>query len=239
MRVNWFRRLIHYGESPRGYDSLFVGQGLVPCRFPEEGGSPQGAALHQGMGCIWTSCVLSLILTMLPWITPAHAGDLGQALDAFGVQQPRMHKPAPNFSLSTLADGRKKLSDYHGRVVLLNFWATWCSPCRYEMPQIEALWKKYRNQGFAVLAVNVDRGNRTDVADFAHSLHLGFPVLLDPEGTVRNRYGVRALPTSYLIGRDGKIIGRVIGERDWSSSAAQTMIRALLEQGKMMQGGQE
>jgi len=231
MHVNWFRRLIHYGKSPRGYDSLFVGQGLVPCLYQkpqDEGGSPQGAALHRGM----VNCILSLLLIMLVWITPAYAGNLAQTLDAFGVQQPRVHKSAPDFSLSSPGGDTKKLSDYHGRVVLLTFWATWCAPCRHEMPQIEALWKEYRNQGLIVLAVNVDRGNRDGVVDFVHSLHLTFPVLFDTDGSVRNRYEVRALPTSYLIGRDGKIIGRIIGERDWSSPKAQAMMTALTEQGE-------
>jgi len=160
------------------------------------------------------------------------AESLSFTLDAFGVQQPRVHKPAPGFSLPTLAGGVKALSDFHGRVVLLTFWATWCAPCRHEMPQIEALWDKYRDQGLTVLAVNVDRGNRSGVADFAHSLYLDFPVMLDPDGSMRNSYEIRALPTSYLIDRNGKIIGRIIGERDWSSSRTAAMMRALLQQGE-------
>ncbi len=163
------------------------------------------------------------------------AESLSSTLDAFGVQQPRVHKPAPEFALLALGGGEKKLSDFHGRVVLLTFWATWCAPCRHEMAQIESLWRKYRSQGFTVLAVNVDRGNRTGVADFIRSLHVSFPVLLDPGGDVRNRYEVRALPTSYIIGRGGKIIGRIIGERDWSSDAAAHLIRPILENRK--QGG--
>lgn len=163
------------------------------------------------------------------------AESLPSTLDVFGVQQPRVHKPAPGFSLPTLAGGVKALSDFHGRVVLLTFWATWCAPCRHEMPRIEALWETYRDQGFTVLAVNADRGNRSGVADFVRSLHVSFPVLLDPGGDARNNYEVRALPTSYIIGRGGKIIGRIIGERDWSSDAAAHLIRPILENRK--QGG--
>jgi len=259
MYADWFRNPLHDGKSPRDHSGLFAGQGLVPClackhlaahkklpyilntKYRRAGAhplpdvqlfdTPQEAALHRGVNCIWTSCVLSLILTMLVWITPVYAGNLTQTLDAFGVQQPRIQKPAPDFSLPSPAGDRKNLSDYHGRVVLLNFWATWCAPCRHEMPQIEALWEQYRNHGFTVLAVNVDRDNRAGVTDFAHSLHLGFPVLLDSDAAAHNTYGVRALPTSYLIGCDGRIIGRIIGERDWLSPNAKTMMRTLLQQG--------
>jgi len=167
-------------------------------------------------------------LVMLVWAVSAQA----DPLDSFGVQQPRVSKPAPNFSLAMHGGGEKALADYRGKVVLLTFWATWCAPCRHEMPQVESLWRTYRNRGFVVLGVNVDRGNRTGVADFVRSLHISFPVLLDPEGEVRNRYEVRALPTSYLIGRDGKIIGRIIGERDWSSPKAQAMMTVLIARGE-------
>jgi len=167
-------------------------------------------------------------IIMLVWAVSARAG----VLDDFGVQVPRIHKPAPHFSLTMLDGGKKGLKDYRGKVVLLHFWATWCVACRHEMPQIEQLWQRYRDDGLVVLGVNVDRDNLVGVQDFVHERNLSFPVVLDPDGVVRNTYEIRAFPTSYLIGRDGKIIGRIIGERGWSGDAAIQLIQSLLSKGE-------
>jgi len=168
---------------------------------------------------------------------PAATASLPEVLSTFGVQLPRVHKPAPDFSLPRLRGGRLRLQDMRGKVVLMHFWATWCAPCRHEMPQIESLWRRHRASGLMVLGVNVDRGNPNGVRDFIHERDVTFPVLLDPKGEVRNRYEVRALPTSYIIGRDGKIIGRIIGERDWSGDAALQLFQSLLTNNK--QGGDD
>jgi len=167
---------------------------------------------------------------MLVWAVSARAG----VLDDFGVQVPRIHKPAPHFSLTMLDGGKKGLKDYRGKVVLLHFWATWCVACRHEMPQIEQLWQRYRDDGLVVLGVNVDRDNLVGVRQFVHKRDLSFPSVLDPEGEVRNRYEVRALPTSYLIGRDGKIIGRIIGERKWNTRQAAAMVEEILAREESM-----
>lgn len=168
------------------------------------------------------SFLLSCI--MLAWAISAQAG----VLDNFGVQAPRIHKSAPTFSLAMLGGGEKALADYRGKVVLLHFWATWCAPCRHEIPQLEVLWRRYRDDGLVVLGVNVDRGNLPAVRQFVRELNLSFPVVLDPKGLVRNQYEIRGLPTTYIISRDGKIIGRIIGERDWSGEATTQLIQSLL-----------
>ncbi|HKJ83742.1 MAG TPA: TlpA disulfide reductase family protein, partial [Mariprofundaceae bacterium] len=123
-------------------------------------------------------------------------------------------------------------ADLRGKVVILHFWATWCIACRHEMPQLEALWRQHREE-MAVLGINVDRGNRSGVARFVKEYHVGFPSVLDAAGTVRHRYRIRALPTSYLIGRDGRMIGRIVGERDWGSPAARKMIDTLVGKGEI------
>jgi len=172
--------------------------------------------------------IFTLGAMMLVWAVSARAGTLDASVEAFGVQVPRIHKSAPDFSLAMLGGGKKALADYRGKVVLLHFWATWCVACRHEMPQIEQLWRRHRDDGLVVLGVNVDRGNLPSVRNFVHERNLNFPFVLDPEGTVRNRYEVRALPTSYLIDRNGKIIGRIIGERKWNGQQATTMIKQIL-----------
>lgn len=147
------------------------------------------------------------------------------------VEQPKERLPAPGFSLERLSDAKQSsLSDYHGKVVLLNFWATWCSPCREEMPAMQQAWERYRTEGFEVVAVAADRRGRKNVAPFIEEHGYEYPILLDPGGEVRNRYEVVGLPMSYLIGRDGKISGRVIGIIDWESPEAQQIIEQLLGQ---------
>jgi len=160
------------------------------------------------------------------------AASVRQMMIDFGVQLPQQRKPAPLFSLPKLGGGEISLADARGKLVLLHFWATWCVPCRHEMPLLHRMEQGMNADSFRMICVNVDHGDSDEVRQFIDQVSPQFHTLLDPEGSVRNRYAVRGLPTTYLIGRDGKIIGRMIGERDWSSPAAQAMIRALLQQGE-------
>ncbi len=165
-------------------------------------------------------------------------GNLSQA-DPFtdlGVDTPKARLPAPAFNLSTLEGDKKQLSDYRGKVVLLNFWATWCLPCRDEMPGMQTLYKKYKDRGLMIAAVSADQNNFDNVKSFVNQLSLDFPVLMDPKGDVRNRYEVIGLPMSYLIGRDGKISGRVLGEKEWDSAEAFALIEHLLNEAPIRSG---
>lgn len=154
-----------------------------------------------------------------------------RAADPAGLDviKPKVRVQAPAFSLDSLDGGTDELMDYSGKVVLLNFWATWCIPCREEMPAMQRLWERYRDQGLVILAISVDRTKRKHVASFVNKQKLNYPILMDPEGEVRNRYEVVGLPMSYLIGRDGKISGRVIGGANWDSSEAYTLVEQLLQ----------
>ena len=145
------------------------------------------------------------------------------------MERPRSHVPAPAFTLPTLQGETVHLRDYHGKLVLLNFWATWCPPCREEMPSLQSLWQDFKTQDFVILAIAADRGNKKDVARFAARLGLDFPILLDPDGKVRRRYEVFGLPLSYLIGKDGKILGRFTAAQTWNSSAIKDRLRTLLQ----------
>jgi len=112
---------------------------------------------------------------------------------------------APGFSLENLQGERVSLSDLKGQPILINFWATWCPPCRFEMPVIEAAYQKYRDQGFVVLAVDVQEP-RGLVQSYVKRLGLAFPVVLDRDGQVAADYRVRAYPTSVFINRKGEIM---------------------------------
>ncbi len=135
---------------------------------------------------------------------------------------------APNFFSENLSDGSIGLEDYKGKIVLLNFWAAWCMPCRAEMPGMETLWQKYKEQGLVVVAVSVDEGSRGQVETFSKLLDLSFPILLDPESKVRNLYKVSHMPTSFLIDRNGKIISRIVGTEEWTSPEAVQLVEKLL-----------
>jgi peroxiredoxin len=166
-------------------------------------------------------CALAFMVT-----APASADPFSD----LGVTTPKVRLEAPPFSLTRLGGGTAALSDFSDKVVLLNFWATWCAPCREEMPAMQRLWERYREQGLVIVAVAADRGDDKQVASFVDKLGLDYPILLDPTGEVRNRYEVVGLPMSYLIGRDGKISGRIIGITEWDSPQAFALVEHLLQQ---------
>ena len=149
--------------------------------------------------------------------------------DLFVVPEVARHA-APGFTIENLRGGDSSLADYEGKIVLLNFWATWCMPCRAEMPGMETLWQNYREQDFVVVAVSNDEGSKKRVETFTKLLDLSFPVLLDPEGEVNDLYKVSNMPTSFLIDRNGKIISRIVGSDDWTSQEAIKLVEDLLAQ---------
>ena len=118
--------------------------------------------------------------------------------------------PAPEFELSRADGGSVSLADYRGQVVLLNFWATWCLPCRSEMPLIQQTYDDLGGQGFVALGVNFDEP-ATAVSSFAEELELDFPLLLDPGGEVQRLYRVIGYPTSVMLDREGRISAYHIG----------------------------
>ncbi len=132
----------------------------------------------------------------------------------------------PVFSGVTL-DGRLSVNDIRGQVILLNFWASWCAECRPEMPVLERLHREFGPRGLAVVGINA-REEAIAVRRYANELRLTFPLLLDPDGTMNRQYGVVGLPTTFLIGRDGRAIAFAVGSRDWEGAPARALIEALL-----------
>lgn len=138
-------------------------------------------------------------------------------------------QPAPELALTDLAGNTHRLSEYRGKGVLLNFWATWCVPCRTEMPSMEHAYHALKEKGLVVLAVNLDAGSRGPVNDFVKELALSFPILLDSAGTSTRTYRVFGLPTTFLIDRNGRLAGREVGARDWNRGEARKKLEALLK----------
>jgi peroxiredoxin len=126
---------------------------------------------------------------------------------------------APDFRLPPLdpATTSGRLSTYRPHLVLLTFWATWCKPCKQELPAIQTLATKYYDQGLRIVAVSIDHEGALATAPFAHMLGLSFPILHDRENEVAHQYRVQAIPQHFLIGRDGRIIWRKMGAIDWTT----------------------
>jgi len=121
-----------------------------------------------------------------------------------------------DFSLPLLGGKNVSLSSYKGKVVLLNFWATWCPPCRAEMPSMETLHQRFSAQGLEILAVDVGE-DALIVQRYIKSGGYTFPILLDSNSKVSSVYGIEAIPTTYIIDREGKIIGRIVGSIAWDN----------------------
>jgi thiol-disulfide isomerase/thioredoxin len=121
--------------------------------------------------------------------------------------------PAPDFSLESLDGKTMRLSDFRGKAVLLNFWATWCGPCKIEMPWFVDLQKQYGSQGLQIVGVAMDDASKEDIAKFAKDMGVNYPILIGKESVGDEYGGVPALPESFLITRDGKIIDKIIGLR--------------------------
>ena len=138
-------------------------------------------------------------------------------------------RPAPAFTLKDIDGKTQSLSQYRGKVVLVNFWATWCPPCRAEMPAIEKLYASMKGKPFVVLAL--DQGERVDDV-FAYMGQLSpsptFPVLLDNKSQAAHAFGVMGIPSTYLIDKQGRIVAQAIGGRDYDSAAMRTLLDRLM-----------
>jgi thiol-disulfide isomerase/thioredoxin len=149
---------------------------------------------------------------------PAIVPEAAQARDPFPV----------DFALPDLQGNTARLADRRGKVVLINFWATWCYPCRQEMPSMNTLYQDYRDRGFEILAISIDVQGKDIVVPFVSVYALIFFVLLDPDNVVRTRLQVPGIPTSYLLDKQGRIAGFEIGARDWNSRTMRRFLDRLL-----------
>ncbi len=173
---------------------------------------------------------LLFILTTAAYSQPAALSQEESGILAdLGLQEVRGAPPFLDFTLDDLAGNKVKLSSFKGKVVLLNFWATWCPPCRAEMPSMEKLYQSLRNNPeFVFLAVDSQEDPAT-VKSFIEKNKYHFPVLLDVNGAVTAQYSVRAYPTTYLIDRRGRVAGGIIGAREWGTPETLNGITKLIQ----------
>jgi peroxiredoxin len=173
-------------------------------------------------------CQVATIVAALGLLLGGKAADAREHLfDAMGMAKVPP-KAAPNFTLSTTDGQQVALQQYRGKVVFLNFWATWCIPCREEMPALEQLHQTYQSQDLAILSIDL-KESADQVKAFFQKHSLSFPALLDPNGSVFREYLVAGMPTTYLIGRDGTLLARGVGGRDWTRAEALQLIQELLQ----------
>jgi cytochrome c biogenesis protein CcmG/thiol:disulfide interchange protein DsbE len=177
----------------------------------------------------WGALVLVVIAIGVAWISGSRlsAGD-EQAQPKTGAQVGLL---APDFSLPALDGALVSLSAQRGNVVLVNLWASWCGPCRSEMPAVNRVYQAHRASGFVVLAVNAaNQDDESEARAFVRNLGLVFPILFDRDGSAGRAYRLRSLPTSYFIGRDGVIREIVVG------SMSEAMLEARVK--RLLAGGQ-
>ena len=134
--------------------------------------------------------------------------------------------PAPDFELLDTDGKTHRLTDYRGRPVIINFWTTWCPPCREELPSMNRAWKQIEKEDIAMLAINMGEDEDT-IFVFSADYPTDFPILMDQSGDVIARWPVKGLPTTYVIAPDGTIAYRAIGSREWDDKGLLDTIRAL------------
>lgn len=156
-------------------------------------------------------------------------GSAGIAAGGQGLNPLPDRPQASDFTLLDVDGNSHRLSDYRGKVMIVNFWATWCPPCREEMPSLQRAWDQVRDEGIVVLAIDVGE-NREAVSAFLGRVPMDFPFLLDERADVTTRWPVKGLPTTFVLDTKGRFAYHAIGEREWDDPELLAPVRSLLEE---------
>jgi peroxiredoxin len=178
-----------------------------------------------------TGRIFLFFLFGLIFFTPSISADT-QKQDLFskaGIQPIKAGTKAPNFRLEDLKGKKSELKHYKGNVIFINFWATWCGPCKEEMPSMEELCKQFRDKDFVFLAISVDYAGIKPVREFIEKYRYTFPVLIDPKCETLDLFEVKGIPTTFLIDKKGIIIGKAVGPRDWKRPEVISILNLLIE----------
>ncbi len=194
---------------------------MTPSFSAAMGASPTRLAARAGL------LAFGLLVAALAGATSSDEPALASLLKTFDLRGYTSRTAPPQFSGSTLDARQLSLTEHRGTVVILNFWASWCLECRSEMVMLERLQREFSSRGLSIIGVNA-RENKAAVGRHATQLGLTFPLVLDPDGKINALYGVIGLPTTFVIGRDGRAIAFAVGPRKWESAPARALIEALL-----------
>ena len=159
---------------------------------------------------------------------PSPSSQVSSACDSFGVVKSQVERKAPSFCLKTLNGSQVLLSDFKGKHILLMFWATWCPSCVEELPMMEKFSEGRKDQ-LVILMAAIDGEKERKVQRLIKEKKITLPVLLDPKAKTARAYGVNMIPVSFLINREGSIVGTVVGERDWVSPKAWSAVKELFD----------
>jgi len=178
-------------------------------------------------GKILSKClILLLLLLVLP--LPAGGGEEDLFLK-IKISPIKGDKKASEFCLKDLSGKKVELKQFKGKIIFLNFWATWCGPCKEEMPSLEVLHQQFKEKNFILLTISVDYEGLKPVQEFINKHRYTFPVLLDPKCEALDLFEVKGIPTTFIINKKGRMIGRAIGPRDWKSPEVVSLVNLLIE----------
>jgi peroxiredoxin len=188
------------------------------------------STLIKKYAAIYVVLFVAAILIMVDhyYETPMTLADV-QLPPGVDIEKSEVGFKAPAFTVRNLKGQRVQLADHKGKVIILNLWATWCGPCRVEMPGMENLYRRYQSQGLEILAVSLDKGSSDKVQTFADEYRLSFPVLLDSDGQVESRYHTLTIPTTFVIDKKGMVVAKVDGAKHWESEETFKAIEYLLK----------
>jgi len=172
---------------------------------------------------------LCVILILLASLSISAEGGEDEFYSRMKINPIKGNKKAPDFFLKDLSGKEVEIKQFKGKVVFLNFWATWCGPCKEEMPSLEFLHRQFKEKNFVLLTISVDYEGIKPVQEFMSKKQYTFPVLLDPQGETLDLLEVKGIPTTFLIDKKGKMVGKAIGPRDWKSSEVISLLNLLIE----------
>ena len=190
-------------------------------------GFPAALRAWARVGLVARLLACGLLVGSLTETARADQAALAPLLKTLDLRDYTARTVPPKFNGSTLDARPLSITEYRGSVIILNFWASWCLECRPEMPVLERLQREFSSRGLVVIGVNT-RETKEAARRYAKELGLTFPLVLDRDGKINALYGVVGLPTTFVIGRDGRAVGFAVGPREWESASARALITALL-----------
>lgn len=169
-----------------------------------------------------------LVSLLLPGLHPSIGAGEDDLLSRVGIKPIKGGRKAPDFCLKNVNGKNVEFKNFRGKVIFLNFWATWCGPCKEEMSSMETLYQDFKDKGFVFLSISVDYQGLKPVKEYIEKNRYTFPVLIDPKCEVLDLYQVEKIPTTFIIDKKGRMIGKSIGPKDWKNQEIISLLNLLI-----------